>query len=193
VSRRAVFADRDGTIIVEKGYLGHPDGVEMIDGALEALGTLQAAGFVIVVVTNQAGIAHGFYSRDDYQAVALRFVEELEAAGIVLDGMYFCPHKPDSCDCRKPSTGMYLRAAKELDIDLAASFYIGDKITDVKPGLVLGGQAILVRTGHGCESESDIPDSVRAVEDLSEASQVIIEEMARRGDRFLRSPRSGIL
>ena len=76
MSRRAVFADRDGTIIVEKGYLGHPDGVEMIDGALEALGTLQAAGFVIVVVTNQAGIAHGFYSRDDYQAVALRFVEE---------------------------------------------------------------------------------------------------------------------
>tara|TARA_Y100001970_G_scaffold293214_1_gene438550 strand:- start:5047 stop:5601 length:555 start_codon:yes stop_codon:yes gene_type:complete len=178
VSRRAVFVDRDGTIIVEKGYLGHPDGVEMIDGAVEALGALQAAGFVIVVVTNQAGIAHGFYSREDYQAVALRLVEELEVAGVVLDGMYFCPHQPDSCDCRKPSTGMYLRAQKELDIDLAASFYIGDKITDVKPGLALGGQAILVRTGYGCESQSDIPDSVRAVEDLSEASQVIIEEMA---------------
>tara|TARA_B100002052_G_scaffold88763_1_gene81677 strand:- start:359 stop:598 length:240 start_codon:yes stop_codon:yes gene_type:complete len=73
---------------------------------------------------------------------------------------------------------MYLRAQKELDIDLAGSFYIGDKITDVKPGLALGGQAILVRTGYGCESQSDIPDSVRAVEDLSEASQVIIEEMA---------------
>jgi|TARA_B100000676_G_scaffold212445_1_gene208853 D-glycero-D-manno-heptose 1,7-bisphosphate phosphatase len=178
VSRRAVFVDRDGTIIVEKGYLGRPDGVEMIDGAVEALRVLQSAGFVIVVVTNQAGIAHGFYSREDYQAVALRFVEELEAAGVVLDGMYFCPHQPNSCDCRKPSTGMYLRAQKELDIDLVASFYIGDKITDVKPGLALGGQAILVRTGYGHESELDIPDNVRAVEDLSEASCVIIEEMA---------------
>ena len=150
----------------------------MIDGAVEALRVLQSAGFVIVVVTNQAGIAHGFYSREDYQAVALRFVEELEAAGVVLDGMYFCPHQPNSGDCRKPSTGMYLRAQKELDIDLVASFYIGDKITDVKPGLALGGQAILVRTGYGHESELDIPENVRAVEDLSEASCVIIEEMA---------------
>ncbi|MAM67630.1 MAG: D,D-heptose 1,7-bisphosphate phosphatase [Rhodospirillaceae bacterium] len=184
MSRRAVFVDRDGTIIVEKGYLGRPDGVEMIDGAVEALRVLQSAGFVIVVVTNQAGIAHGFYSREDYQAVALRFVEELEAAGVVLDGMYFCPHQPNSCDCRKPSTGMYLRAQKELDIDLVASFYIGDKITDVKPGLALGGQAILVRTGYGHESELDIPDNVRAVEDLSEASCVIIEEMAGRAIGF---------
>ena len=177
MSRRAVFVDRDGTIIVEKGYLDHPDGVEMIDGAVAALKALQAVGFVIVVVTNQAGIARGLYSKEDYHAVASRFVQELGESGVLLDGMYFCPHRPDSCDCRKPSTGMYLRAAAELNIDLASSFYIGDKITDVEPGVILEGQAILVRTGYGSKSELDIPDGVRVVEDLCGASRVIMTEV----------------
>jgi D-glycero-D-manno-heptose 1,7-bisphosphate phosphatase len=176
VSRRAIFADRDGTIIVEKGYLAHPDGVEIIAGAKEALRALKAAELVIVVVTNQSGIARGLYSSDDYHAVASRLVEELNEAGVLLDGMYFCPHQPDSCNCRKPSTGMYLKAAEELDIDLAASFYIGDKITDIEPGVILGGQSILVRTGYGRKSELSIPAGVWVVEDLREAAELIIKE-----------------
>ena len=178
VTRSAAFIDRDGTIIAEKIYLSDPDRVELVPGTVEALHALREAGFVLVVVTNQAGIARGRYTTEDYHAVAVRLDEELDAQGIVMDATYFCPHHPDltgACDCRKPATGMYRRAAAKLSLDVTTSFYVGDKITDVQPGITLGGQGILVRTGYGAGLEQEAPEGVWVVDDLREASRVIIE------------------
>lgn len=165
---------------MEKVYLSDPDGVELIPGTVEALQRLRAAGFLLVIVTNQAGIAHGRYTTEDYHAVAARLTEMLARHGVVVDATYFCPHHPDwtgPCDCRKPETGMYLQAAEALDIDVARSFYVGDKITDVEPGMTLGGRGILVRTGYGAELQANAPEGVRVVDDLREASGVITDGM----------------
>lgn len=170
--RPAVFLDRDGTLIEEKDYLADPDGVEVIPGTYEALAELRAAGFHLVTVTNQAGIARGYYTDDDYRAVAARLDEMLAEAGTPVDDTRYCPHHPDvtgPCACRKPATGMYLAAAADLGIDLRASYYVGDKVSDVLPALELEGQGILVRTGYGREHETAVPASVWVVDDLRSA------------------------
>ncbi len=121
MSRRAVFIDRDGTMIEEKVYLSDPDGVELLPGTIQALSALRAADLLLVVVTNQAGIGRGLYTIDDYDAVAARLDEQLASHGIVMDATHFCPHHLDvsgPCDCRKPDSGMHRRAAADLDIDL---------------------------------------------------------------------------
>ena len=178
----AVFVDRDGTIIHEREYLSDPDGLELIPGAVEALRSLREAGFRLVTVTNQSGIARGLYTLDDYHAVAERLTEALEEEGVRLDGTWYCPHHPDvtgACACRKPGTGMYLEAGAELGLDLSASYYVGDKLTDVMPGLELGGHGILVRTGYGHELEAQAPKRVRVVDDLRAAAAMIREDSGR--------------
>lgn len=185
MSRQAVFIDRDGTMIEEKVYLSDPDGVELLPGTIEALADLRAAGLLLVVVTNQAGIGRGLYTIDDYEAVAARLDEQLASHGIVMDATHFCPHHPEvtgPCDCRKPDTGMHRRAAADLDIDMTASFYVGDKITDVQPGITLGGQGILVRTGYGAELEPQAPGGVRVVDDLRAASREILQRVTSVAD-----------
>jgi len=183
VTRRAVFIDRDGTIIVEKVYLSDPDGVEVIPGAIDAMKALRNAGFAIVVVTNQAGIGRGLYTVDDYHAVAARVTEKLAARGLDVAGTYFCPHHPDAtgpCDCRKPGTGMYRKAAEDHDLALADSFYVGDKVSDVLAAHELEGQGVLVRTGYGNEHEADAPDDVWVVDDLAAAAKRILTATERR-------------
>ena len=180
--RRAAFIDRDGTIMLEREYLSDPDGVEIIPGTFEALAALRAVGFALVIVTNQSGIARGYYSIDDYQAVAARLDALLEEAGGAVDTTRFCPHYPDlggPCPCRKPGTGMYLDAAEELGLDPASSYYIGDKLTDVTPALELGGQGVLVRTGYGHELEASAPESILVVDDLAAAAELIVGESHR--------------
>ena len=180
--RPAVFIDRDGTIIVEKVYLSDPEGVELTPGAVDALRALSDAGFALVVVTNQAGIARGLYTVEDYHAVAARLAEVLAEGAVSIDGTYYCPHHPEwsgPCPCRKPGTGMYLEAAEDLGIDLTASFYVGDKLTDVQPRLTLGGQGVLVRSGYGAELESEAPDGVWVVDDLAAAAEAIVEARTR--------------
>jgi len=182
VLRPAVFLDRDGTIIVERSYLADPDDVELVPGATDALGALRRAGFALVTVTNQSGIALGLYSEDDYRAVAARLDEALEAAGAPVDTTEYCPHHPDAtgpCPCRKPSTGMHLRAAVALGLDPARSYYVGDKVTDVLPALELGGQGILVRTGYGREQEKRAPERIRVVDDLAAAAALILADDRR--------------
>lgn len=152
-THRAVFLDRDGTLIEEGDYLADPDGVRLLPGVPEALLRFRSAGFLLVVVTNQSGIARGILSQDDYQAVADRLEEVLDAVGIRLDATYLCACHPDfsdgPCRCRKPATGMYESAQRDLDIDLAASVYVGDRISDAQPAITLGGRGFLVRTGYG--------------------------------------------
>ena len=176
--RPAVFLDRDGTIIEEVKYLADPDGVILIPGAVEALGLLRAAGFALVVITNQSGIARGFYDVKDYEAVARRLDELLAAHGIKLDATRFCPHHPSvsgDCACRKPATGMHRAAAGELGLDPTRSFFVGDRVGDLLPALELGGEGILVRTGYGAEEESDLPAAFRAADDLLEAVRRILD------------------
>lgn len=173
----AVFFDRDGTLIRERVYLSDPENAVLIDTAPRALADLGAAGFKLVIVTNQSGIARGLYAESDYHAVAKRVDELLVQAGASVDETVYCPHHPDfggPCDCRKPLTGMYRQAAEVLGIDLAHSFYVGDKVTDVLPALELGGKGILVRTGYGCDEESGVPDGVTVVDHVGDAAQLIM-------------------
>lgn len=145
--RPAAFLDRDGTLIRDAHYLRDPALVELLPGVPAALTRLAAAGYVLVVVTNQSGIARGLVSESDYQAVRERLDALLAAEGVVLDASYHCPHHPEfsgPCDCRKPGTGMHRAAAVDLGLDLGRSVYLGDRWRDVAPALALGGQGVLI-------------------------------------------------
>jgi D-glycero-D-manno-heptose 1,7-bisphosphate phosphatase len=176
--QRAVFLDRDGTLIEEADYLSNPDDVRLIPGAVEALELLREAGFALVLVTNQSGIARGYYSLDDYEAVASRLDDLLAEHRIRLDDSRFCPHHPEftgECLCRKPSTGMHREASDLLGLDPSLSFFVGDKIRDLLPALELGGEGILVRTGHGRREEEGLSSAFAVVDDLLEAARFILK------------------
>lgn len=148
----AVFLDRDGTLVEDPGYQNDPGGVELLPGAAQAVARLNKAGWLVVVVTNQSGIARGLIAPEDYAAVERSLADKLEAEGARIDRSYHCPHHPDvdgPCDCRKPGTLLYRRAAEELGIDLTASWGVGDRLSDLEPVQNLGGRAVLVRTGEG--------------------------------------------
>lgn len=173
--RPAAFLDRDGTVIQEREYLSDPAGVVLVPGAAGALRSLREAGYLLVVVTNQSGIGRGLYSEDDYRRVKARLDAILEGEGVPLDGTWYCPDDPRAGDspCRKPATGMYREAAAALGIDLPASAYVGDRLSDVLPARTLGGTGILVRTGYGAE-QTDVPDWALIVDDLPSAAALLV-------------------
>ncbi len=173
--RPALFADRDGTIIVEREYLSDPAGVTLLSGAAAALRAFQAAGYAVVVVTNQSGIARGYFTEAEYDLVAARVVTLLAGEGVALDGVYHCPHHPSisACACRKPGTLLYRTAAAELGIDLSSSVYVGDRRSDVEPAAAFGGRGILVRTGYGEREATGFPGEVAA--DLTEVADRILQ------------------
>jgi histidinol-phosphate phosphatase family protein len=145
--RAAVFLDRDGTIIVDRHYLGDAEGVELLPGAGQAIRDLNRAGLPVILVTNQSGIGRGFFSSADFEAVQRRLVDLLNSHGAHLDAVYHCPHAPDHqppCSCRKPEPGLFLRAAREHGIDLKASFFVGDRPRDVEAAGRFGARAYLV-------------------------------------------------
>lgn len=149
VGRRALFADRDGTLIHDAHYLRDPALVELLPGAAPLLRAFAEAGWAVVVVTNQSGIAQGLVSEEDYRAVTARFVALLEEQGVRVDAIKHCPHHPDitgPCRCRKPGTLLYEEAAQALGLDLAASVYVGDRFRDVAPALALRGRGFLIRS-----------------------------------------------
>ena len=155
--RPAVFIDRDGTLTEEVGYVNHPSRLQLLPGSAIAIRRLNEAGIAAVVATNQAGIARGYFSEEVMHAVHERLVEQLKEAGAHLDGLYVCPHHPTEgtppfrteCDCRKPKPGLLLRAARDLDLDLAASYMVGDKASDLVVAPAVGARAVLVLTGYG--------------------------------------------
>lgn len=168
--RRAAFLDRDGTLIVERHYLSDPDGVELIAGVAPALRALRESGHALIVVTNQSGIARGLISPAEYEAVQNRLAELLGEEGVVLDGVYHCPHHPDitgPCVCRKPGAALFEQAAREHHLDLSASLYIGDRVRDVLPALRYGGRGFLVLTGHGKSEAGHVPAGIKVVGDLA--------------------------
>jgi D-glycero-D-manno-heptose 1,7-bisphosphate phosphatase len=149
---RAVFLDRDGTIVEDPGFLHEPGKVKLLPGAADAIRRLNEHGYLAITVSNQSGIGRGRYTVADYTAVQRRLAELLQAHGAHLDASYFCPHHPPvtgPCDCRKPGLKLFLEAEQALDIDLARSWWVGDRLSDVQPALALGGHGILVATGDG--------------------------------------------
>lgn len=134
-SSKAVFVDRDGTLIVDVGYPRDPELVEFLPGALNALRRLAQLGFSIVVISNQSGIGRGLVSNPEAEQVHQRFIDLLANSGVQLSGAYYCPHAPtDGCDCRKPAPGLIMRAANDLNLNPEQSFLVGDKSSDVEAG-----------------------------------------------------------
>lgn len=171
--RRALFADRDGTLIHDAHYLRDASLVELLPGAAPFLRAFADAGWLLVAVTNQSGIAQGIVSESDYEAVRARLDELLAEQGVRLDLTKHCPHHPDvtgPCRCRKPGTLMYEEAAAALGIDLASSVYVGDRWRDVAPALVMGGRGFLVRSPDTPDAdweratrEAEVADSLESI------------------------------
>ena len=150
MNRRAVFLDRDGTLNREVGYVGDPADLVPIDGVGPALARLAAAGFALVVVSNQSAIGRGVFTRAQVDAVNARLAAVLGAEGVVLDGLFLCPHAPaEGCACRKPAPGLFLEARDALGLDLAASWMVGDSANDVAAARAAGVRPLLVLTGWG--------------------------------------------
>lgn len=162
--RPAVFLDRDGTVNVEVHYLSQPEQLELLPTIAEAIGRLNVMGIAVVVVTNQAGIARGYFPEHRLQVIHDRLRQMLATSGARIDGIYYCPHHPTSglgsykvdCDCRKPKAGMLNQAARDLRIDLSRSLMIGDRETDLQAGKNAGCQTALVLTGYGPETSATI-------------------------------------
>lgn len=175
----AVFLDRDGTVNVEKNYLYKIADWQWIDGAEDAIKRLKDAGYLVVIVSNQAGIARGMYSAEDVNLLHEFVNAELEKIGAKIDAFYFCPHHPEitgGCDCRKPSPSMLLQATKDLGIDLSQSWMVGDKKIDVEAGIAANVLPIMVRTGYGSEEEKLLSSPVTVVDNIVGAVQFILEK-----------------
>lgn len=184
--RPAVFLDRDGTINVEVGYLSRPEDFRLIDGSAGAIRRLNEAGFLVVVVSNQSGVARGYFGEDAVAKVNETMTRELEKLGARLDAIYYCPHFSDGvveqyrreCDCRKPRPGMVRQAQKDFDLDMRRSYVVGDHRGDILLAKNVGVRSILVVTGHGAEEleklrgEGVQPDWV--VNNLAEAVDRIL-------------------
>lgn len=181
MSSPAIFLDRDGTIIVEKNYLGDPDQVVLLDGAVEGLRAMSRHSLPLVVVSNQSGVGRGYFSVDQARAVERRLDELLAREGVAIAGWYMCPHAPDeNCSCRKPLPGMINAAVRDLDLDPARSFVIGDKRSDIDLASAVGAAGILVTTGHGYQ-DVDYARSLPApvCRDLIEAAEEVARHLAR--------------
>jgi D-glycero-D-manno-heptose 1,7-bisphosphate phosphatase len=160
--RPAIFLDRDGVIIDDVHHLSAPSQVQIIPGSAEAIAALNRAGWPVVVVTNQSGVARGLFTLDVLHAVHRRISEQLLGKGARVEAYFFCPHHPAAevaeyrleCSCRKPRPGMLQQAARELGLELSSSWMIGDRDTDLQAGAAAGTRTILVRTGYGASLDA---------------------------------------
>jgi D-glycero-D-manno-heptose 1,7-bisphosphate phosphatase len=185
--RPAIFLDRDGVLIEDSHYLGQPERVRLIPGAAEAVAALNRAGWPVVVVTNQSGVARGLFSYESVGDVHTHLAEQLATYGAAVAGFYFCPHHPDAevaafraaCECRKPKAGMLLTAAADLGLDPARSWMVGDRVTDLQAGAAVGARTILVRTGYG--SRVDAAGLDRAALNLELVAADLADAVARSG------------
>ena len=177
---KAVFLDRDGTINVDKNYLYKIEDFEFLPGAVEGLRLLQSSGFLLIIITNQSGIARGYFTEADYLKLTDWMLAELKDYGVNISGVYYCPHLPEAeiseykklCHCRKPETGLFEQAVKDFDIDLSMSYAIGDKPRDCAICEKTGCKGFLI----GTESSNH---KVKHVSSLLEAAKIITG-----GDRY---------
>lgn len=180
-NRPAVFLDRDGTIIRDAEYLRDPEQVELLPGAAHAIKRLNDAGWPVIVVTNQSGIARGLLTEQDYERVRMRLDKVLAAEGAKINATYHCPHHPDltgPCECRKPGVKLYADAAKALDLDTKGSWYVGDRIRDVSPGDHFGGRSVMLIVDSTPDADRMAAAAAkrRTARSLAEAVDLIIAE-----------------
>lgn len=176
---RAVFLDRDGTINEDKVYLSDVRNLKIIPGAIEAANLLKKEGFLIFIVSNQSGLARGFFGPEDLERIHDKIKEIFP-----LDGIYYCPHHPDEdCPCRKPKPKMVLDIADKFRVDLGRSYLIGDALSDIEMGQRAGCKSILVLTGRGKETEASLREGGPPVEfiakDILEAVRWIVKTDCR--------------
>ncbi len=192
--RSAVFLDRDGTLIEEVGYLDRPERVQLYPWAGDAIRALNRAGIRLVMVTNQSGIARGFFDEHMVQRIHGRIAELLARGGAHIDAYYYCPHHPDgkvaayarACDCRKPGRALVDRAIAEFGIDPAQSFAVGDRWFDVALARTVGAKGVLVRTGYGAMEALTptahlVPDAV--TDNLAGAASWILSSLENTRSR----------
>lgn len=182
-SRKAIFIDKDGTLIPDIPYNVDPKKITLSAKAADGLSKLQNSGFLLVIITNQSGVARGFFEEKELEAVRLKIETLLSVAQIDLSGFYFCPHHPDgiiseyaiNCKCRKPSNGLFVKAAKELSIDLSQSWMIGDILNDVEAGNKAGCKSILLNNGNETEwKNGNHREPTYIAEDISQAADFIL-------------------
>lgn len=189
MTHRAVFLDRDGTINEEMGYINHIERFHLLPQSAQAIRLLNQYGWKVVVITNQSGVARGYFPESLIHQVHQKMKDHLREEGAYLDAIYYCPHHPDvgfppyrqKCQCRKPATGLIEQAVKDLDLDLARSYVVGDRGMEIEFGHRVGAKTILVLTGYGkgewqyCRNQWNVqPDYV--AEDLFHAVQWIIQK-----------------
>jgi D-glycero-D-manno-heptose 1,7-bisphosphate phosphatase len=185
--KRAVFLDRDGTVIEEVGYLNRLDRVAFFPWSVDAIRVLNNAGLLVVIVTNQAGVARGYFDETLVRETHALIDRRVREGGARIDAYYYCPHHPDgiveelrqTCECRKPKPGMIHQAARDLDIDVPGSFIVGDRWLDVEMGRAAGTTTVLVRTGHGREEEAHPPCAAadKVADNLMEAAAWILRRL----------------
>jgi D-glycero-D-manno-heptose 1,7-bisphosphate phosphatase len=183
-SKRYVLLDRDGTLIVERNYLSRVADLELLPGAVEGLRTLRDAGFGLVVLTNQSGLARGKLTPETLTAIHAELERRLEAHGVRIEAFYHCPHLPsDGCACRKPKPGLAERAAGDFGFELSQAFVVGDKASDVELGRNCGACTVLVRTGYGREWEAGGLQADYIADDVRDAAGWIVRTSARQRGR----------
>ena len=194
MKKAAVFLDRDGTINEQMGYINHLSRFHLLPGVARAIRLLNDHSIPVFVVTNQSGLARGYFPETVLAAVHEALVERLQAEGAQLDGVYVCPHHPEAkeeryrldCRCRKPKPGLFLQAAVEHDLELSRSYVVGDRWSDLKAAAACGAKGVWVLTGYG-RGDYEYIGPQQAIQpshvalDLLAAVQWIIEEMAVRG------------
>lgn len=181
---KAVFLDRDGTISIEKNYLYKPEDFKFIDGSIGAIRLLNRNNYKVIVVTNQAGVARGYYTEREVDRLHHYINEELKKHNAVIDAFYYCPHHPNGkgkykieCNCRKPKTGLFEKAVSDFRVDVTKSYLIGDKASDIEAGKRVGMETILVETGYGKREKNRanydelVPDFPRAVDYILELNK----------------------
>ncbi len=186
---RAVFLDRDGTINREVEYLSHIRNLKLIEGAAKGIMLLNRHGFRVIVITNQSGVARGFFDERRVLEINAALSDMLEKKGARIDAWYYCPHHPEAgkgpyrtvCSCRKPAPGMVEQSCRDFPVDISSSFVVGDTMRDVELAWNCGMGAVLVRTGHGARVLSSAPADTTArmnyiAADLLDAAEWIIRQ-----------------
>lgn len=182
---RAVFLDRDGVVVKEPPHYAHRiDQLRLVAGSAQAIRQLNFRDFLVIVISNQAGVARGYFKEEDTKRFNDEMVRRLKKQGAKIDAVYYCPHHPEgtvtqyriACDCRKPAPGMIKTAAKELGINLRKSFIVGDKWSDIDAGKNAGCKGYLVRTGQGKEQSNKRSGEVAIAGNLGEAVKLIISK-----------------
>ncbi len=187
MQNKAVFLDRDGTIIKEVDYLKNLEDIELIPGSAEAIGLLNKNSFKVIMATNQSGVARGYYDENFVQEANKVLAKELEKYEAYIDGIYYCPHHPEvgdekykvECDCRKPRTGMFNQASNDFSLDLAGSYSVGDKAADILAGKKAGCKNALVLTGYGSKARENLAPDIKPdfiADDLLSAVNWILKD-----------------